>query len=410
MTTATLNPVLLEIAPATLDAFLSSTNDPVWLLALRRQAFENYQRLPWPALKDEKWKRTGLDHMPWSSFVIPTGYDSAAKNAVIPTSAQRVTWTPLAEAVSSQTEFLKAKWTTAVERAHQDKFLSLTLAFANAGGVLRVPKGFAATEPIVLSTRGTSKAVLPLVFVVVEGGAAVSLWDDTSERKIADDRFILNQTSFELAQDAQVSLYSLESADLKTIHFQFQDVEQNGASRFSAVAVSIGANVFHNETTLRLQGKGAENKMLGILFGDGQQVFENWITQLHTAPATTSDIQYRGALKGFAKSFFSGMVAISKEAQQSDAYQSSKSLLLSTDARADAIPNLEILADDVKCSHGAAVGPVDEEQKFYLQTRGIPVGEAEEMIVQGFFEPVIAEIGSEAERDRLRAFIEEKLK
>jgi Fe-S cluster assembly protein SufD len=161
---------------------------------------------------------------------------------------------------------------------------------------------------------------------------------------------------------------------------------------------------------LRLQGKGAENKILGVLFGDGQQTFENWVTQLHTAPNTTSDIQYRGALKGSAKSFFSGMVAIAKEAQQSDAYQSSKSLLLSTDARADAIPNLEILADDVKCSHGAAVGPVDEEQKFYLQTRGIPVGEAEEMIVQGFFEPVIAAIDSEAERDRLRLFIEEKLK
>ena len=348
--------------------------------------------------------------MPWSSFVIPTGYDSTAKNAVLPASAQRVVWTPLADAVSSQTEFLQAKWTTAVERAQGDKFLSLTLAFANAGGVLRVPRGFAASEPIILSTRGTSKAVLPLVFVVVEAGAAVSLWDDTSEQKVESERFILNQTSFELAQDSQVSLYSLESADLKTIHFQFQDVEQNASSRFSAVAVSIGAHVFHNETILRMQGKGAENKILGILFGDGQQVFENWVTQLHIAPATTSNIQYRGALKGSARSFFSGMVAIAKEAQQSDAYQSSKSLLLSTDARADAIPNLEILADDVKCSHGAAVGPVDEEQKFYLQTRGIPVGEAEEMIVQGFFEPVIAEIGSEAERDRLRLFIEEKLK
>jgi Fe-S cluster assembly protein SufD len=410
MVTTELNPVLLDIAPATLDAFLASTNDPVWLLALRRQAFENYQRLPWPGLKDEKWKRTGLDQMPWSSFVIPTGYDSSAKNAVIPASAQRVTWTPLADAVSTQSEFLKAKWTTAVERAHQDKFLSLTLAFGNAGGVLRVPRGFAAGEPIVLSTGGSSNLFFPLVFVVVEAGAAVSVWDDTSEQTVPRDRFIFNQTSYDLAQDAQVSLYSLESADLKTVHFQFQDVEQNGSSRFSAVAVSIGANTFHNETTLRLQGRGAENKILGVLFGDGRQVFENWITQLHTAPSTTSDIQYRGALKGSAKSFFAGMVAIAKEAQQSDAYQSSKSLLLSTDARADAIPNLEILADDVKCSHGAAVGPVDEEQKFYLQTRGIPVGEAEEMIVQGFFEPVIAEIGSESERDRLRAFIEEKLK
>jgi Fe-S cluster assembly protein SufD len=410
MTTATAAPAQLEIAPSTLDAFLSATNDPVWLLALRRQAFENFQRLPWPALKDEKWKRTGLDHMPWSSFVLPTGYDAAAKNAAIPAAAARATWIPLNDAVASQSEFLKAKWTAAVERAHQDKFLSLTLAFANAGGILRVPRGFTAVDPIVLSTRGESNAVLPLVFVVVEAGASVSLWDDTSARTNSGDRFVLNHTSFQLDQDAQVSLYSLESADLNTRHFQFQDVEQNASSRFSGVAVSVGSRVFHNETTLRLQGKGAENKILGVLFGDGEQVFENWITQLHIAPSTTSDIQYRGALKGSARSFFSGMVAIAKEAQRSDAFQSSKSLLLSTDARADAIPNLEILADDVKCSHGAAVGPVDEEQKFYLQTRGIPLGEAEEMIVQGFFEPVIAAIGSVQEQDRLRTFIEEKLR
>src|SRR4051812_9123202 len=105
MATAILNPVLLDISPATFDAFLASTNDPVWLLAVRQQAFENYQRLAWPALRDEKWKRTGLDRMPWDSFVVPTGYNSGAKNALIPTAAsQRVTWTPLADAVASQPE------------------------------------------------------------------------------------------------------------------------------------------------------------------------------------------------------------------------------------------------------------------------------------------------------------------
>ncbi len=98
-----------------------------------------------------------------------------------------------------------------------------------------------------------------------------------------------------------------------------------------------------------------------------------------------------------------------KIAQKSDAFQSCKSLLLSRDAKADAIPNLEILADDVKCSHGAAVGPVDEEQKFYLETRGVPPMEAEKIIVQGFFEPVISELPSEKEQEQLRSFIESKL-
>jgi Fe-S cluster assembly protein SufD len=103
------------------------------------------------------------------------------------------------------------------------------------------------------------------------------------------------------------------------------------------------------------------------------------------------------------------MVSIEKQAQQSDAYQAAKYLLLSKDARADAIPNLEILADDVKCSHGAAVGPVDEDQKYYMQTRGIPPLQAEDIIVEGFFEPVLAELPSEAVQERLRTFVEEKL-
>ncbi len=410
MTTATIAPALLDITLSTLETFLRTVNDPAWLVALRRRAFENYLRLPWPAEKDEKWKRSGLDEMPWSAFTFPTGYDDGAKNAVIPPTAKGTTWTPLSTAVLSQADTLKAKWTSALERAHNDKFFSLALAFANAGGVLRVARASDGMDPIVFSTRGAGQAIFPLVFIIIEAGAVVGVWDDTPEQSVAHERFICNHTSLELGRDAQLSMYSLEHADAKTWHFQFQDVEQNEASRLNAVAVSVGGRVFHNETTLRLQGKGAENKLLGVLFGEGEQVFENWVMQLHTAPSTTSNIQYRGALKGFSKSFFSGLVSISKEGQQSDAFQSSKSLLLSKDARADAIPNLEILADDVKCSHGAAVGPVDEDQKFYLRTRGIPTEQAEELIVQGFFEPVIAEITIESERDRLRAFIEEKLK
>jgi Fe-S cluster assembly protein SufD len=242
-------------------------------------------------------------------------------------------------------------------------------------------------------------------FVIIDEGAEAHVWEELE----GSAAFVSSFTSVHLGDNAKGGFYYLQEWSDQTAHFQFQDITQGAYSKFNAVAVEVGGRIFHNETTVNLKGTGAENKVLGLLFGEGNQNFENWVTQNHIATKTTSDIQYRGALKGFSKSFFSGMVSIEKQAQQSDAYQAAKYLLLSKDARADAIPNLEILADDVKCSHGAAVGPVDEDQKYYMQTRGIPPLQAEDIIVEGFFEPVLAELPSEAVQERLRTFVEEKL-
>jgi Fe-S cluster assembly protein SufD len=220
---------------------------------------------------------------------------------------------------------------------------------------------------------------------------------------------VSSYTLLALKENAKAAFYNLQHWDSRTWHFQFLDVRQAAFSKFNAVTVAVGGRVFRSETNMHLHGQGAENKMLGVLFGEADQNFENWITQNHSAIKTVSDIQYRGALKGSAHSFFSGLVSITKEAQQSNAYQSAKTLLLSREARADAIPNLEILADDVQCSHGAAVGPVDEDQKFYLQSRGIEPRQAEEIIIEGFLEPVIAEVPSPIVQEQLRNFIEEKI-
>jgi len=202
----------------------------------------------------------------------------------------------------------------------------------------------------------------------------------------SDHRFIAGYTGTYLGANAHAAIYSIEQWDINTVHLKFDEVTQKADSKLNTIAVAMGGRIFRNQTTINLAGRGAENKVLGLLFGSTNQSFENWIIQNHTAPNTTSDIQYRGALDGSAKFFLSGLISIKKQAQRSDAYQSVKNLLLSSSAKAEAIPNLEILADDVKCSHGAAVGPVDEEQKFYLQTRGIPPKKAEEMIIQGFFD------------------------
>ncbi len=408
-----LKPLPLAGLTASHIATLSNEwNEPSWVLDLRQKAFEAYNALPWPNEKDEKWRRARLEMLEWNTLEVSPSFLSIT-GAEIPEECRErgVQWISLEEAFRSEQARLQPAWADAIKRASNNKFLLLTLALANGGGCLMVPKGQVVKAPIYVPTKWTEipGAKFPLSFVFVDEAAEVHVWEDLHKESSSAD-FISSYTLLALKENAKASCYYLQHWNDKTWHFQFQEILQARFSRLNAIAVSMGGHTFHSETVMHLQGQGAENKLLGVVFGDTHQNFENWITQNHTAIKTTSDIQYRGALKGSSQSFFSGLVSITKDAQQSDAYQSAKSLLLSQDARADAIPNLEILADDVKCSHGAAVGPVDEDQKFYLETRGIPPAEAEEIIIQGFFEPVIAEVPSSSVQDQLRNFVEEKLR
>jgi len=400
MTIAINSTLLTSITSNWITSTSKERKEPGWLLALRLEAFKNYDALSWPDKRNDQWKRTGLEKLKWNSLHL---------SSTPPLKLEGEGWTSLEEAITSFPDLVKKAWTDAVARAKTNKFLSLTLALGNGGACLHIPKGKKYKTPFKTcfpETGSLSEIYFSLSFIFVEDGAEIQLWEDLN----GSPSVIFSYTHTHLSANAQASFYQIQNWKADTIHVQVQDFKQDASSRLHAIEVAVGGQIYRNETTIFLTGNGAENKILGLSFGDRQQNFENWITQIHAARNTTSDIQHRGALKGESKSFLSGLISITKEGQQSDAYQSAKYLLLSKSAKADAIPNLEILADDVKCAHGAAVGPVDKDQIFYLQTRGIPPEKGEEIIVQGFFDPVIAAIPSENIQEQLRTFIEEKLK
>lgn len=413
MKTSTKPVSLKGLSADTLSALSREWREPAWVLELRLKALTNFNAQAWPDKKNEKWRRTDLDSLGWDKLEVQTALSAANSTMEIPQEAldRGIQWISLENAVNSEADRVQDAWSQAIERAKENKFLSFTLALGNAGGCLIVPKGQVVKAPLHLPmdwTKATG-AVFPLNFIFLEEAAEAHLWEDKTNPTQQGKAFISSYTLIKLKENAKAAFYNLQHWQEETWHLQFQEVSQASYSKFNAIEVAMGGRTSHNETTVHLEGQGAENKVLGVLFGDAQQNFVNWITQNHTAPKTTSDIQYRGALKGTAHSFFSGMVYINKAAQMSDAFQSAKSLLLSEGAKADAIPNLEILADDVKCSHGAAVGPVDEDQKYYLETRGISPNMAEDIIIEGFFEPVISEVPSPAVQEKLRTFVEEKL-
>jgi Fe-S cluster assembly protein SufD len=172
---------------------------------------------------------------------------------------------------------------------------------------------------------------------------------------------------------------------------------------------AVGSHLTKNFTDLDLVGVGASGRLSGFYFTNGRQHLDHDTQQNHLAPHTTSDLLFKGALKNQSRSVWQGMIYVAPGAQKTDGYQANRNLVLSPKARADSIPGLEILADDVRCTHGATVGKIDPDQVFYLRTRGIPYHEAERLIVEGFFDPIMQRIPFDGVRSRFQQAIHEKM-
>jgi len=175
------------------------------------------------------------------------------------------------------------------------------------------------------------------------------------------------------------------------------------------IFAAVGSHLTKNFSEIDLDGEGSTGKMSGFYFTDGEQHLDHDTQQNHNAPHTTSDLLFKGALKEKSRSVWQGMIYVAPGAQKTDGYQANRNLVLSKSARADSIPGLEILADDVRCTHGATVGQMEEEDIFYLMSRGLPRREAEKLVVDGFFDPILQRIPFEGVRQRLKKAIEAKM-
>ncbi len=173
-------------------------------------------------------------------------------------------------------------------------------------------------------------------------------------------------------------------------------------------AAAVGSRRARLENTVRIDGPGADVRLYGISVATGEQEFDQRTLQIHTAGQAKSDLLFKNALLGKSRTIFSGLIKVAPDAQRTDAYQTNRNLLLSPDAEADSLPGLEIEANDVKCSHGATTGQVDENELFYLRARGIPLEVAQELLAQGFLEEVIAKVEDEEGAEALRGMLSAK--
>ena len=411
--------------------------EPDWVLQARLAAWDTYERLPMPQRTDEEWRRTDLRALkldrlvPFAGLAAQPNGDGSAllaeggrAGAVVQHDAttahveldpdlasQGVIFTDLDTAVREHPDLLKTYFMTEAVPADFGKFEALHAAFWQGGTFLYVPRNVAIELPFraFAVAHEPGAALFTHTLVVLEQGAEAFVVDayrsETQERQ----SFASAVVELILGNDAKLRYVQVQDWGRHVWHFMTERATLANDATLNSLHVTLGSKFSKSSIGAHLRGQNALAEMLGIFFGDGDQFFDHHTWQLHEAPYATSDLEFKGALKGSARSVYSGLIKVEEGAQKTDAYQQNRNLVLSRTARADTIPNLEIRANDVRCTHGATVSQVEEEHLFYLQTRGIERSEAQKLIVEGFFRPVIDRIPVEEIQDFLQAAIARKV-
>jgi Fe-S cluster assembly protein SufD len=291
------------------------------------------------------------------------------------------------------------------------RFTALHGAFRTGGTFVHVPKGVEIELPLQTLTYvdHDGLAVFPHTLLVLEEGASLTFIDRYVSPPLGN---VLSDAVVEIyaGPNSRCRYVSLQDWGEGMTHLAVQRAQLDRDAELRSLAVAFGASLSRTEAESILHGDGGSSEMLGLYFGDGTQHFDHRSIQDHLGSRTASDLLYKGALKERSRAIYSGTVIIRPGAHKCNAYQTNRNILLSEHARADSIPNLEILSNDpVRCGHAASVGPVDEDTLFYIQSRGIPFKEAERLIVFGFFQEVLDRVQLPEVRDSLRAAIEDEL-
>jgi Fe-S cluster assembly protein SufD len=274
-----------------------------------------------------------------------------------------------------------------------DKFAALHAACWSGGMLLYVPRGVVIDRPLhMLSALAPGGVDLGHVLIVLEDGAEATLLAETASLDVAAAGLHCGAIEIHVGPRARLRYVNLQNWGTGVWHFAHQRalVAEDAALQWTIGA--LGARLAKVNQHVALVGPGANVEVNGVMFTEGRQHLSYHTLQHHQAPGCTSDLLYKGALQDKSRLVWRGMIKVDRDAQRTDGYQRDDNLMLSEDARADSIPGLEILADDVKCSHGATAGRVDDEEVFYTCCRGLTRKEAIRMIVTGFFQQVFDRI------------------
>ncbi len=409
------------------------------LADFRARAWEIFDRTPYPTTQDEPWRRTDLRSLS-EDFELPapdayqdlpaiperllkplvsdqhggqiTLLPGGMQKDFNPALAQKgVIFTDL-ETASREYPEQFGKVLGQIVRPDEGKFAALAGAFTQNGVFVYVPRGVQVEEPLhsLMWAAGEGLAHFSHLLIWLEDGASLTyVHEAASPNGFKGQTLHSGIVEIYVGSGANLRFVELQSLgdDVWNFTHERAKVERNG--NIDWIFGAIGTRLTKNFSDLDLIGQGAHGRMSGFYFTDGAQHLDHDTQQNHHAAHTTSDLLFKGALKGDSRSVWQGMIYVAPGAQRTDGYQANRNLVLSKAARADSIPGLEILADDVRCTHGATVGKIDPELVFYLRSRGLPTEQAERLVVEGFFDPIMERIPFDGVRERFKEAIQEKM-
>jgi Fe-S cluster assembly protein SufD len=389
--------------------------EPDWLRDRRRSAFETYSRLPMPSRTDEEWRRTDVSHLDLGQF--RTFEFGGADNKGCPHTTLTVGELPKGVIFGSLTTLAEEHKRLIEPRlfsllhADRDRFAALHAALFTGGTFLYVPDGVTIDEPLIgwNESFDDGSAVLPHTLIVAGKNSRFNYLDEYKATNDKESGYRTGSAEIFLGEGAQVGYVSDQKRGRNTWHFGDQRARLEKDSSLKLFNVTLGGKFSKTRVEASLVGPGANAELKALYLASGEQFFDFHTLQDHQVGNTRSDLLFKGALQDTAKTVYAGLIRIEKGAARSDAYQANRNLVLSEHAKATSIPMLEIDNNDVRCTHGATVGPVDPQSLFYLQSRGIPATTAKRMIVQGFFGEVLERIPFEEARKLVETELEARL-
>jgi Fe-S cluster assembly protein SufD len=413
---------------------LATGHNLQWLRKLRQDAFARFCEVGFPTTHDEDWRFTNVSRLSQTPFQLTRNAHELLSHGQIQQyriggSACQLVFvngrlvprlslfgnllkgieiSGLAAQIASKPEALEGHMGTYLN-VQRDVFCALNTAFAEDGAYIRIPRGVVIEDPICLlyvsTSAGTPSVNYPRNLVVADEGSQATIVEDYVS---LDDGTTFCNTVTELVagDNAALSHYRLEREHRQTFNFSTLRIQQTRSSNVSSHSVLLGGGLVRNNVHAVLAGEGSECLINGFFSGNGRQHLDNYMLVEHKSPHSNSRQFYNGLLDGQAHGVFHGRIIVHKDAQQTDAKQTNRNLLLSDDAQIDTKPQLEIYADDVKCTHGATIGQIEHDALFYLRSRGIDDLEARRLLLLAFAGECLDRMSKGAARNHVAALID----
>ena len=402
----------------------------------RKAALSNFSKLEFPTVKDEEWKYTSIapllkhnftpsiekksvskeliksnlfDEMEHSLIVFINGYFSPEHSDLL-NLPKGVVLGSIAAEIKSNNKILQEHFSKYAE--HQNNiFTALSTAYTEDGAFVHVPEGKIVEEPIhiiFVTTAGGNKILIqPRNLFVAEKNSQVTI----IEHYVSEEEsiyFTNAVTEIVAEENAVVDHIKLQEESKKSFHIARMEVDQERNSNFSSHSISTGGDLTRNEFNARFNDEGGECTLNGLFMIDGSQLFDAHTLMDHAKPNCNSHEHYKGILDDKSRGVFNGKVVVRQDAQKTNAFQENNNILLSDEALMNTKPQLEIFADDVKCSHGATIGQMDDDAKFYLKSRGIGEEVSKGILLHAFASDVVTSIKIESIRNYIEKIITEK--